>query len=186
MAEHIRIDEGVKRGPTSKRRSVKRRRDATGAMEGIPPDLDPRIVLEQYLDATTTSEIALQYGLKRKTLVGWLRTVMPEQWKQVQVVRALCRHEDGDEGIETAQDALSLARAREQIRSAQWTLERLDSDTFGPKQEVSVTIDHQVQVEHSLTVGASELLGRIRKGNAAVLTPVIEHQPESVDTQPID
>jgi hypothetical protein len=39
--------------------------------------------------------------------------------------------------VQTASDPLSLARARESLRSAQWELERLFSRLYGQKQEVT-------------------------------------------------
>jgi len=142
MAEHVRIDEGVKRGPRIQRRPGpgKLRRNADGLVQAIPPNLDPREVLDKYLTEQTTSQIAQSYGISRKSLVAWLRQVMPAEWKHVQIVRALVRKDDGNDGFETAEDALSLARAREMVKSAQWDLERLDAPTFGFKQEITHTI----------------------------------------------
>lgn len=78
--------------------------------------------------------------------------------------------------MQGASDALSLARAREQLRSAQWDLERVFSRIFGPKQELTI----------ELTGDLGERLRRARErviegetvsntANAALL-PVI--QPE--------
>lgn len=181
--DHVRIDEGVKRGARHQHKPPKKRPEGKGA---VPEGLKPSEVLDRYLTESTTGQIAYGYGVSRKTLVRWLIANAPEQWKEVQVIRALCRKEDADEGIETACDALSLARAREMLRSGQWDLERLDSKNYGPKQEVAVTIDHQVQVEHSLSTDASELLGRIRQSNAASLKPPIDVTPYPVPVQPID
>lgn len=137
---HRRIDDGVKRGPRNLRRSTPRRRKPNGQISTlIPPDLDPLTVLDQYLTEQTTSQIAQSYGMSRKTLVGWLRDIVPTQWTRVQILRALCRKEDADEELENAPDALSLARAREMLRSGQWDLERLDARNYGSKQEVTHT-----------------------------------------------
>ena len=143
--ENIRIDKGIKRGAKKTsagipRQSVARRRNEEGLVEGIPANLDPKVVLQQYLDATTTSQIALQYGVKRKTLTQWLRNVAPAEWKQVQIVRAHCQKEDANEGLAEAPDALSLARARELLKSAQFDLTALDPD-YAPKHNVTVDIN---------------------------------------------
>ena len=139
MAEHVRIDEGIKRPPKHRHKlPTKRPEHKVGS---IPVGLNPDLVIEQYLTESTTSQIAYEHGVSRKTLVRWLIEQRPDQWKKVQIIRALCRKDDGDEGIETACDALSLARAREQLRSGQWDLERLASSTWGPKQEIT----HHVQ-----------------------------------------
>ena len=135
--EHVRIDEGVKRGRKLRHKMPERHPDL-GTWK-IPPDLDPNQVLQDYLTESTTSQISQRYGISRKAMVKWLRTVAPDEWKKVQVVRALCRKEESDDGLEAACDALSLARAREMLRSAQWDLERLDAPTFG--QQTHVTVD---------------------------------------------
>ena len=140
VAAHTRIDKGIKRGPKVQRRpgpGKLRRNEATGAVQAIPDDLKPAEVLKRYMTEETTSQIAASYGVKRKSLVAWLRQVAPAEWKAVQIVRAHDRKEIGNEQLEVASDALSLARAREIVRSAQWELQALDDD-YRPKQHVTV------------------------------------------------
>ena len=141
---HVRIDEGIRRGPRlkSKRRNGKLVNPSPKADLGtwiIPPDLDPQEVLDRYLTEATTSQIAAQYGLSRKALVRWLRTVRPADWKEVQLIRAHCNLEAGEDGLLDASDALSLARMRESVKAAQFRLVALDKD-YHPKQEVTHTI----------------------------------------------
>lgn len=140
MESHVRIDEGVKRGPrppSNPHQAPAKRPD--GQSSTIPAGLDPDHVLELYLTAETTSEIAAQLGVRRHTLVRWLRAQRPEQWKQVQAVRAMCRKDDGENGVAVACDALSLARARELLRAGQWELERLDRD-YAPQQHITLEL----------------------------------------------
>lgn len=140
---HVRIDEGIKRGSRGKRvpmRSGQATKPSHPADLGtwvIPADLNPREVLERYLVAETTGHIAQEYGVSRKALTKWMRQVAPEEWKAVQIVRALANQEDAEQGIITAADALSLARARELLKSAQFNLQALDRD-YQPKQQVTV------------------------------------------------
>ena len=107
----------------------------------IPPDLNPHEVLQRYLTESTTSQIAGQYGLSRKALVKWLRSTVPREWKEIQLIRAHAALEQGEDGIdtaETAQSAISLACTRERIKAAQWRLQALDND-YHPKQELTIT-----------------------------------------------
>ena len=157
---HVRIDEGVKRGPRKRKEATTRSPKADLGSWVIPPELSPDAVLERYMSESTTSQIAAEYGLSRKALVRWLRETRPEQWKQTQVIRALCRKEDADEGLESACDALSLACAREQLKSGQWDLERLDSKNYGQKQEV--TVREELKLEVVLDGEACALLAKIR------------------------
>ena len=161
MAEsHIRIDEGIKRGPKGKRKSVARRRDPeTGQVQAIPPGLDPKEVLNRYLTEQTTSQIAQSYGVTRKSLVAWLREVAPLQWKSVQLIKAHDRKELGNEEIEGAEDALSLARAREMLKSAQWELQSLDPD-YQPKQ--TITVDNTKSMESVLDDLSERIINNIR------------------------
>ena len=174
LRENIRIDKGIKR-PKYPHKPVSPKGDL-GSWK-IPPELDPDEVLAEYLAAATTSAIAGRYGLSRKALTGWLRQIRPEGWKHVQVLRALNQKEDGNEQLEVAPDALSLARARELVKSAQWDLERLDSSTFGQKQEVTVQVDHNHEISKALEDKISDLLLKVRGEQPAIdVTP--EKLPE--------
>ena len=171
---HTRIDEGIKRGPRHKHTTPKPKVD--NGSWSIPEGLDPKLVLERYLTESTTSQVAAEYGVTRKALTRWLRETVPDDWKKVQVVRALCRKEDGDEGIEFASDALSLARAREQLRSGQWDLERLDSETFGQRTHIDVETQPLNKVDAELLGSAQELLrlfkARIAEAKQLPVLPV--------------
>ena len=137
---HVRIDEGVKRGPRKRTEPPKTRNVETGLVQAIPDDLDPKQVLDLYLQYPTTSGIAAKLGVRRSSLTLWLRKTCPEDWKNVQIAKALMRKEDADEGIEGASEPMQLARAREMLRSGQWDLERLDSKNYGQKQELTVSV----------------------------------------------
>lgn len=139
--ENIRIDKGVKRGPrTRKGLPTKPSHPADLGSWKIPETLNPDEVIRQYLTAPTTSSIAKQYGLSRKALTAWLRKSRPQEWKEAQIIRAYCRKEDGEIGIDESRDALSLARAREQLKGAQFDLQALEAD-YQPKQHVTVDIN---------------------------------------------
>ena len=174
MAEaHIRIDEGLKRGP--RMRQGKPTRPSHPADIGtwlIPANLDPDKVIQQYLSEATTSHIAQQYGISRKALTKWIREKRPKEWKQAQIVKALMLKEDSEEGILDANDALSLARNREALKAAQFDLTSLDPE-YQPKQQVEVTVDHKVLIEHALAESALELFNSMR-GIQTVTVPAIE------------
>ena len=176
LRENVRVDKGVPRGPRNKHRPVSPKGDL-GSWK-IPEGLNPDEICVEYLAASTTSQIASRYGLSRKALTGWLREVRPDQWKRVQILRALIRKEDADDGLEVAPDALSLARARELLRSAQWDLERLDSSSFGQKQEVQVNVDHNHEISQALETRISDLILKIRD---TVQQPnnIIDIEPDS-------
>ena len=154
--EHQRIDEGVDR-PAHAQPAI------TRALEGdswtIPDGLDPDAVLLEYLTAGKTSGIAQRYGIRRGALTRWLQGQRPEQWKQIQIIRALCTKEDGQEEIYDAGTALQLARARELVRAAQWDLERLDSANYGQKQEITHTIQPVLVINTGPVATSAEPIG---------------------------
>ena len=139
--EHIRIDEGIKRGAKAKLTPMRRPKEGKGWT--IPEDLDPDAVLREYLSSGKTSGIAKRHGVYRGALTRWLQKVRPAQWKEVQVIRALCTKEDGTEEIYDSASALQLSRARELRRAGEWDLERLSPD-YAPKQEIAITIPELV------------------------------------------
>lgn len=149
--ENVRIDKGVKRGPRNKH--IVKARKPDGQSPTVPADLNPDHVLHRYLAEQSTSQIAVDLGIKRRALTRWLRQTRPEQWKEVQVIRALCMKEDGEEGLYDAATALDLARARELVRVGQWELERLDSNNYGQKQEVTHNLPNGPLINISLSPG---------------------------------
>ena len=180
--DHIRIDEGISK--STPRSPLPDKFNDSKLSAAIPDDLDPKIVLDAYLCAETTSQIAAQFGYKRSTLTLWLREKCPEDWHNIQIARALIRKEDANENIENATDALSLARAREMLRSGQWDLERLDRRTYGQEQQVSLQINYFAEINQALPGLATELLGKLRPVSKpqqiedAALLPLESVQPD--------
>ena len=176
---HVRIDEGIARGPRKPPEARRRSPKADLGTWVIPADLNPHEVLERFLSESTTSHIAAQYGLSRKALVKWLRATVPLEWKEAQLLRAHCKLEDGEDGLDTANDAISLARAREQAKAAQFRLTALDRD-YHPKQELTVT--HAVPLEVSREIELlREELGQLvapKTHDAAQQLPIIDVVPE--------
>ena len=138
--QHVRIDEGVKRGP--KKRTTPR----LPALKTIPghyhpaklAGLDVQAVIGRYLNGETSNQIAESLGCTRQGLAFHLRKHSEEDWREAQIVQAVERKDLAEDAIRDADDALSLGRAREQLRSAQWDLERLFSRIYGPKQELTI------------------------------------------------
>ena len=163
MAEsHIRIDEGIKRGPRKSRNGIRRRDPKTGQSAAvIPTNLLPATVLERYLSDEKTSEIALSYGISRSRLHQWLLEHAEEHWRKAQVARAVTALEQSKDDLASAQDPLTLARAREQMRGAQWELERLFSRLYGQKQEV--TVDVRVTIDSTVLEQANTLIGQYKE-----------------------
>ena len=98
-------------------------------------------VLDRYIGGEQVAAMAGEYGTSDVTIYAILLREHEEAWVDIQRARALARLERAQGDLEVAPDALSLARAREQVRSAQWELERLLRRLYGQETNVNITID---------------------------------------------
>ena len=136
-------------------------------------DLDA--ILTRYLTDETTAQIAQSLQVHRSALHQWLLRHAEEPWKQAQVARAITALDQAKDDLAVAPDALSLARAREQLRGAQWELERVFSRVYGQKQEVN----HRVEIPQApgLLADALSLLTLIKDQR---IEKTIEQIPETL------
>jgi hypothetical protein len=88
-------------------------------------------VLDRYLAGEQVAAMASEYETSDVTLYALLLREHESDWKDIQEARALARLERSQNALRTAPDALSLARTREEVRSAQWELERLCRRLYG-------------------------------------------------------
>jgi hypothetical protein len=105
-------------------------------------------ILARYMMGEQVAEMAPDYQTSDVTLYALLLRDHEDEWKEAQRARALARSEGVNSELarlrkeaQTASDALSLARIREQIRiaeanqkSAQWELERVYRRIYGQDQ----------------------------------------------------
>ena len=161
--EHVRIDEGVKRGPRKKtgpKPSSPRRNN--GQFVPILPN-DPQSIakaLQDYCNGATLNDLAQMHGVTRQAVYGWLLGELGGEQHSALVTRALtARIAKGDEMLDTADNPLDLQRGREQARNARLDLERRRSQLYGAKQEV--TIKQEVRIETVLDGEACQLLGKM-------------------------
>jgi predicted DNA-binding protein YlxM (UPF0122 family) len=94
-------------------------------------DVTPQTILTRYLTDESTQSIADDYGVTRQALSAHLIKHAEEDWKDVQMARALARKDKAEEAMDSAEDALQLAKAREMLKSAQWDLERVCKRIYG-------------------------------------------------------
>lgn len=110
-------------------------------------------VLTRVLNEESTKDIARSFGVTRSALNQWLLANAEGDWKTVQIIRAHKRKDEAEDEIETAPDALSLARAREKLKAAQWDLERVCRRIYGQ----GVTPDQLGRVSITLNIGQGPL-----------------------------
>jgi hypothetical protein len=168
--ENVRIDKGVKRGPRKPPAPPRAPRNPTGVSAKLGPAFDYLSIVQRYIHGERTVDIASSLNVHRTALNYHLLRHCENEWKDAQVAIGITDLQQAEEDLETAADALALARAREQLRGAQWRLERLCSRLYGPKQEVTLTVP-----EVALRFGRADP----KPENAAVL-PHIPGESERV------
>ncbi len=133
---------------------------------------DPKDVLNRILSEQSTKDIAASFGVTRSALNQWLLTVAEEDWKAAQVIRAYKRKEEAEDELDTATDALSLARAEKRLRAAQWDLERVCRRIYG--QDAPPTGVNAVQININLRGSAATNAAQHDKDGVVT----IEHDPK--------
>ena len=131
-------------------------------------------ILQRYLSDETSLQIADSLGITRQALSAWLINTAEDEWIAAQIARAAARKDKADDAMDCATDGLELARAREQLKSAQWDLEKLFRRIYGDK----IQVDHTVTLDTSDALGAaSDLVRRLRKRKERVIdaTDAVQH-----------
>lgn len=139
--EHVRIDEGVKRGPRIKLKphqmETQARNEAGRFITHYSPELREQAVKEALIAieaGVRVSEIAQKHHIPTYTLHSWLigtnASAMRTQFFDGQCSRNL-------EEIREAQTPLALARAREELSGWLKVAAVRDFAAYGPKQEVT-------------------------------------------------
>ena len=147
MAEaHIRIDEGIARkGPEASKAWPTRQPPIQGK---LGPQFDANTVLERYLAGEEIAEIAQSLGVHPKALnYHLLKDHIRDAWRSAQAAVSQAEYQESKQVVRDSTDALSLARAREIMRSCQWDLERLEARLYAQKQEVTGKDGGPIQVQ---------------------------------------
>lgn len=131
---------------------------------------DPSSILQRYFSDESTNDIAASYGVTRQALSYFLLKHAEEDWRAAQVSRAIARKEKAEDDLKDARDPVCLARAREELRGAQWELERLYSRVFGQRSHVTV---EQV----------GDLGERLRRARERVIEPDSVVDAQQIDSQ---
>lgn len=101
-------------------------------------------VIARVINDEKLADIAKDLGLSRSALNMALLEYSQEDWQKAQVARAVTELEQAQDERESAPDMLTLVRARDREKSAQWKLERLMRRLFGqdaPAQSQAVQIN---------------------------------------------
>ena len=105
-------------------------------------------ILRRYEAGEQFREICKDHGVSHVTLYKYVIHHAEQQWKDLQVARALARKESAEEQLDDAKDQLSVNQARERLKAAQWDLERVCRRIYvqdAPPVQISINLNESVQ-----------------------------------------
>ncbi len=143
-----RVDKGIKRkaGRTAPDTPRQQDRQQDGTYLPVVTQQQRAVIIENALDrlsaGETTEQIARSHGIAGSTLRLWmLNNPVAEMARATYFSSEL---NDARQDIRSSTDPMSLARAREDFRAISWLAERRAPLTYGPKQQVDMSISGPV------------------------------------------
>lgn len=137
-----------------------------GALAGI----DPNRFLPMLHQGFSLSDIAKKVGVSRQAIHAWMLREGGDKYHEAITAALVQRVADADEALQSAGDAVDIARAREMARFARMDLERRRPALYGQRQ----------QITHEVGPDLGDLLRDARK---RVSQPVIDITP--IDSVPV-
>ena len=107
-----------------------------------------RSIADRYLDGEEIADIAVEYKVTTPRLYQLLVEGDSDAWRSAQSAKALQAFQVTLDAMNASEDGLSLARAREAHKSAQWQLEKLLRRLYGEdKTAVNINAAGQVAIQ---------------------------------------
>jgi hypothetical protein len=107
----------------------------TGA--GKLANMDPKPILDQLLNGSSLRQIAADIGVSNVGLRAWLLREDREQYHEAITAALAQRVAESDVALDAADDAISIARARETARFARMDFERRRPTLYGQRQQIT-------------------------------------------------
>ena len=101
--------------------------------------LDSEHILARIYSGESLRTIAATIGVSNVGLRAWLLREDREQYREAITAALTLRVAEADEQLDTATDAVSIARARETARFSRMDLERRRPALYGQRQQLDVT-----------------------------------------------
>ena len=111
-----------------------------GGLSQLPADTRDSILqdaIDRYSKGESAHEIAVSHGIDVNTLYRHLIEHREADWRTAKISLAIAELDKAEQDLKRASDKLGVSRAREEIRSRQWQLERLFRRIYGQDQPAS-------------------------------------------------
>lgn len=125
------------------------------ATPGALAAIDPAPILQRLQSGESLRTIAADLGVSNVGLRAWLLREDREQYSDVITAALTTRVAEADERLETAGDAISVARAREMARFSRMDLERRRPSLYGQRPSTAVQINGSGDLQVNIVSYAS-------------------------------
>jgi hypothetical protein len=109
-------------------------------------DGDTEVILKRLRAGESARAIALSLGVTHVSLYEWLIRHSPEEWKTISAGKALARIEQAESDMDSAENQVDIAKARESHRMGAWAVERVARAMYGDNKAESGGITVQVLI----------------------------------------
>lgn len=110
-------------------------------------DGNAEAILERLRQRESVKDIADSLGVSDVTVYGFLLRHAPDQWMEISAGKSLARIEKAADDLDTAEDQLTVSRARESARLAQWDLERAARKLYGDNKSENTGVTVNVIID---------------------------------------
>jgi transcriptional regulator with XRE-family HTH domain len=111
------------------------------ANHGALANVEPGAFLEMLYSGKSLRDIAKKLKVSRQAIHAWMLREAGETYHEAITAALVQRVADADERLDTAADAVDIARAREQARFARMDLERRRPGLYGQRPSTAVNIN---------------------------------------------
>ena len=122
-------------------------------------DVEP--IISRLETGESARQIATSLGITHVALYAWLLRHCPDRWQEISAARQLSRLDNCEQDMDSVDpsthdeytseiaraDSITITRARETARMAQWHLERANRKLFGQDKGISIAINTITSIE---------------------------------------
>lgn len=113
-------------------------------LAALAGDAEP--ILERLRNGESVRAMAAELGVSGSAFYAWLIRNAPDEFLAISAGRSLTRIEQAEEDLDSAEDQLTVSKARESARLAQWTLERANRKLYGDNKQENTGVTVQVLI----------------------------------------
>ena len=103
-------------------------------------------VLDAYELGEPITHIAKRLGISDQAVYRAILQNIPDQWQAYQSAKAISDLDKASDALDASKDNVAVSRTREQIKLAQWKLERTARSIYGDRQEVTVNAENMADL----------------------------------------